>query len=83
MTRPKSSHQAQLARPSSSPILNDRAECPVCHVLAGVDAETSLLGPHIAHPSVRPKGVYQTCDGTGQAPAGPVIHAAEHNRKLT
>ena len=82
MTRPKSSAQAKLTRPSSSPVLNDRAACPVCEKQAGVNPETSLLGPHIAHPSVRPKGVYQACDGTGQAPAGPVIHAAEHNRRL-
>jgi hypothetical protein len=61
----------------------DRATCGICGKQAGVDAETSLLADHVAHPSVRPRGVFALCDGSGQGPAGPVIHAAEITRKLT
>jgi hypothetical protein len=61
----------------------DRATCGVCGKQAGVDAGTSSLARHVAHPSVRPKGVWIACEGSGQAPAGPIVHAAEVTRRLT
>ena len=69
--------QPTMARPSKSPVLTDRAECRVCLKQVDVNGETSLLVDHIAHPSVRPRGVYQLCDGSGKKPAGRVIHGAD------
>jgi len=41
-----------LARLTGKPLLRDRAECHVCHVLTGVDAD-QVFARHIADPSVR------------------------------
>ena len=61
-----------LPKPIGKPVLMDCAECGVCHKLIGVRPETSLLADHAAHPSVRPRGVFALCEGSGQAPSGPV-----------
>lgn len=52
---PKKTSPPQPARPIGTPPLNDRALCGVCHKQFRVDTKTSLLVPHIAPPSVRPK----------------------------
>jgi hypothetical protein len=74
---PKKSSRITFTKAGSKPALVDRAECGTCHVLTGVDSSTSLLGDHIAHPSVRPKGEYVLCEGSGKKPVGPVIHSAD------
>lgn len=74
---PRKQARPSVTRPLATPKLSDRAECPVCRKQVGVHPETSLLADHIAHPSVRPRGQYQLCVGSGQEPAGPVVHAAE------
>lgn len=66
-----------MTRPLAKHVLSDRAECGICHKQVSVSAETSLLTDHVAHPSVRPKGAFALCDGSGQQPAGPVVHSAE------
>lgn len=62
---------------AGTPALRDRALCGTCGKQARVDPSTSLLAPHIAHPSVRPKGVFMNCKGSGQSPAGQIVHSAE------
>jgi hypothetical protein len=75
---PKKTYEAgQPVRPRGAPTLTDRALCGVCHKQVFVDSGTSLLAGHIAHASVRPRGEYKLCDGSGKTPAGPIIHGAE------
>jgi hypothetical protein len=71
-----------LVNPVGQPVLRACAECPVCRKQVGVGAETELLGPHVAHPSVRAKGEFKLRDGSGQAPAGAIIHGADMTRRL-
>jgi hypothetical protein len=71
-----------MSLPSLSRPTADRAECPVCHKQTGL-TDVGKLAEHVAHPSVRPRGVYALCAGAGQLPAGPVIHSAEMTRRLT
>jgi hypothetical protein len=76
-SRPKTRPSASLVKPTGKPLAVDRAQCGTCHKQVGIHAETSLLVDHVAHPSVRPKGKYVLCEGSGQAPDGPIIHSAE------
>jgi hypothetical protein len=64
-----------LGKITGTPVLANRATCHVCRGLVGVDADEVLV-KHPAHPSIRPKGVYIACEGTGGNPTGRVIHGA-------
>jgi hypothetical protein len=65
-----------LVNPIGQPVLKDRALCGVCQKQVPVHADAELLANHIAHPSVRPRGKFKLCDGSGKEPAGRVIHDA-------
>lgn len=79
--KPKKSAPSQPS-PKGMPTAADRAECPVCLKQVSVSPEKSLLADHVAHPSVRPRGEFKLCDGSGQSPAGPIVHAADMTRRL-
>jgi hypothetical protein len=59
----------------SKDAMPDRALCGSCHKQVGV--RSGLLADHIAHPSVRARGQFLLCDGSGQEPAGPIVHSAD------
>ena len=87
MTRPKSSAQAQLAKPSSSPILNDRQTCSSCEKLLQltvVDGETVLTDHRVfVRDENHPRGgEHQKCPGSGKAGEGRIIHGAVQDRRF-
>lgn len=71
-----------LPSPRAKGVPVDRGPCPVCEKQAPVDSATGLLASHVAHPSVRPRGKFVLCAGSGQTPAGPIVHAADTNQRL-
>lgn len=80
MPRPKNP-KAGVVRATRTPVLLDRAECHVCRVLVRVDQDQVFVN-HIADVSVRERGEYKLCAGTGESPTGPIIHGAEMVRRL-
>lgn len=80
MTTPKATSRVRLPGPKGKPALRDHSECQECHKQVGITPETSLLADHVAASSVRPPGVFQLCKGSGQLPAGRIVHDADTSR---